>query len=145
MEFLRFCWLLFVFGHVSSRGTNPNRPNKTLQEFLSEIPHNVTEPNLFNKFSIGALPNDTFIDFAECLQINLQINGITHIEVNSFRGLAKLKVFNLGGNSDLQIPDNAFISLPQCEEMYLKENEIRTINQWTFRGLYNLIISYACQ
>jgi Leucine-rich repeat (LRR) protein len=77
----------------------------------------------------------------ETLQsLRLTNNHIAELQLESFSGLSKLRVLDLGSNKVVRIPSGVFRSNRRLRRLYLARNVISFITRQSFLGKINLYI-----
>ncbi len=104
--------------------------------------------NLSNN-QINAISLNTFVEFYNLKELDMSLNKNIKLEANSFRGLTKLEMLNLSGQSlydwgDIKnscvckLDEKALHGLSNLKTLNLSVNELTELNVNTFQGLTNL-------
>lgn len=85
-----------------------------------------------------SIQKQIFIYQAKLLQLHLNHNKISEINIDTFKGLISLEVLNLRGNYIVELTNSIFAAVPAVEELNLGQNRIATIHPDAFKGLSKL-------
>ncbi|BET01333.1 unnamed protein product [Nesidiocoris tenuis] len=92
----------------------------------------------FNQLTSSVVNRDTFSGLVRLVVLNLGHNQITRIDSHVFQDLYSLQILNLEHNQIESIADNAFVTLSNLHALTLSYNRITTIEPLHLAGLYVL-------
>ncbi|KAF6211370.1 hypothetical protein GE061_011882 [Apolygus lucorum] len=92
----------------------------------------------FNQLTSSWVNRDTFSGLVRLVVLNLGHNQLTRIDSHVFQDLYSLQILNLEHNQIESVADNAFVTLSNLHALTLSHNKIATIDPLHLAGLYVL-------
>ncbi|KAL1131266.1 hypothetical protein AAG570_010884 [Ranatra chinensis] len=92
----------------------------------------------FNELTSAWVNRDTFSGLVRLVILNLGHNQLTKVDSHVFQDLYSLQILNLEHNEIEFIAEGAFMALSNLHALTLSKNKIATVESYHFAGLYVL-------